>query len=792
MFRHKRIWVGAVCACTVLWSALLASDRQSRDEPALHASPQLSAAERATQRQLGLAPLEAGGGIHGRVVVGNAAIQRARVCAACVHCEPTHAPPAPCVESDAAGRFAFDGLLPGGYFVHASAEGYVPDAVTRGEPAIVTAGEPAPFVEIALVPGGAKLSGFVADATGGPIANARLRAIRLQPSRVSIDVRTDGEGRFAIWLQPGFIELFAEADGYARTSLRATAPSDVELRLLPGASIEGVVVRAGTREPIANVEVKAAPPENPQLAMARGAVSDGTGRFRIDGLDPGLYLLTARAARLLGTYAGTVELGIAESAREVVIELQTSAEVSGRVQDERERPCRQGLVALGPRDLTEPPSREELAALQTAAQTAQVPEQVAEIQADGSVHFPGVPPGQYFVTVRCASQLLAAGPRVLRVERDPIEGITWTVRRGATLRVRVVDERARALPHVQFLLEHPSDTATIVSAFETDAEGACEIDGLRAGSYRLLGSDAQSAEPLAVELPDAASVVDATLRLAGSQLLVVEVVDQRGAPVDALSVRAARVGEGASVAHVGAVQALPLGQGRYRVGPISEGRYAITVNDGVNPPPEPGLQVEVAPGARQPIRLTLDRAGEIRGLVLDDRGQPAPDVWVSVKPSLTVGDRGALHTLALSQATQRRVLTDADGRFAIDRLASSARYDVRALEPYGSSVIRAGVAAGETVQLTLPLTAAISGVALDERGLPLAHFYARAQSTGAGSQQLRPFRTADGRFAIQSLAPGPVQLALFADDGRSAVAELVLAPGEHRRDLRLQLSAAED
>jgi hypothetical protein len=216
----------------------------------------------------------------------------------------------------------------------------------------------------------------------------------------------------------------------------------------------------------------------------------------------------------------------------------------------------------------------------------------------------------------------------------------------------------------------------------------------------------------------------------------------------------------------------------------------------VNTPPDPertpGLLLEVARGGTASTRVALDRSGAIQGTVIDDRGAPAGDVWVTVKPTLTAGDRGALRTLAMAQAQQRRVLSDADGRFLIDGLASDARFDVRALEPYGSSVVQPGKRPGESVELRLPQAAAISGIALDAQGRPLTQFYARAHSVEADSQQLRPVHAPDGRFSIPGVAPGAVQLSLVADNGLRAVAELSLAPGEHRTGLTLQLQSADE
>lgn len=708
MGKHVRLWLLMAAMCVLAGLLLRATAEQGSPRTAAVSG----AARAATRAPVGLPALtpRAPGSLQGVVHAAGAAVADARVCAACVHCEPTRAPSAVCTRSGHDGRYSLRELAPGSYFVHATAIGFSPGTARDGRPVPLEAGDSLDHVDVVLVAGGARLGGVVMDATGGTIAGARVRALRLTPPRISLDVESDAQGRFELWLQPGFIAVSAEADGYSRAMLHATAPSELELRLIPGASIEGQVVLAETGEPVAQAEVRAPPPENPQLALASGSSSDDGGRFRIDGLDPGRYLLTARTARARGTLPDVIELGIAEHASGVLLELKPAAEVRGRVVLEAGgEPCPQGFVALGDPDPVEPmPSESEIEAVHPGAPLARAtgPEQVAEIDVDGGVQFRGVPPGYYFASVQCTAHVFRSGPRVLRVTSDPIEGLTWTVSRGASLRVEVLDARREPVADAQFLLEYPSPASNVVSAYETDGNGTSRIDGLADGTYRLFVAGEPASTAVSVTV-DATREAAASLQLSGSATILAEVRDDQGRPLDGLRVSASPRAPGplAVVAGAPVIHALALGEGRYRIGPASDGAYELSIDDGVNPPPDPArdpaLRVDALAGRSTVATVVLPRSGVLRGKVSDERGLPVADVWVSVKPSVAPTARGALRTFAAAQASQHRVLTDLHGRFVIAGLAPDARFEVRALEPYGRSALQAHASPGDELRLRL-------------------------------------------------------------------------------------------
>jgi hypothetical protein len=148
-----------------------------------------------------------------------------------------------------------------------------------------------------------------------------------------------------------------------------------------------------------------------------------------------------------------------------------------------------------------------------------------------------------------------------------------------------------------------------------------------------------------------------------------------------------------------------------------------------------------------------------------------------------------MHTFALAEARQQRVLTDREGRFRLGNLDPLAQFDVRALAPYGSATVRRGVRAGAELVIELPEPASISGVAVDDRGQPIGSLMATAISRDADSKQTRRFFDPSGRFSLPSVAPGVVELSIVSADGRSATSALQVAAGERVTGLSMNLVA---
>jgi hypothetical protein len=751
----------------------------------------LRAAQRDLASRFGAEPVDAT--LSGRVHANSAAIDGALVCAACAGCEGTSAAAAPCTTTSGDGSYAFTELAAGAYFVHATAAGYLPGSAAGGEPIVLAAGEARSGVDVALKEGGARLAGHVIDATGGAVPHARVRAVRTIEPRISLDVVTDDAGRFELSLRPGFILLVAEAEGYASARVDAVAPrDDLSLMLTPAAEIAGTVVSARDDRPVAGIEVRAAPVRNRNTAVFRSALSDAQGRFSIRGLTPDAYQLVARGGRYYGESQEIIELGLAQRATDLRVRVEEAAEVIGRVVEAGGAPCQQGFASLGAPDPQAPLPIGEVPGVAELAH-AVGPEQVADIQGDGTVHFQGVPPADYFVTIRCRERVLREGPRFLEVRDARLTGLSWTVSTGAALLVKVVDAQHRPLPATRFMLTKPrgTDNRRPVTVFTTDDAGGYLLSGLRAGTYGVGRYDGQVREPeVSVEVREEASTTEVELVVPGSGTILVEAKTTAGAPVNELHVTASAVPlDFADSTPVTKVPADVLGDGRFRIGPLLAGRYVISADDGINPGAQRGdddqEQVVVRDGEVTHAVLVLDRAGSIGGVVLDANGAPAPDVWVSAEHSASSPASPSI-AAALSGAS-RRVLTDLEGRFTLDGLAAQARYTVRALDPGGSAVVARDVAPSDQLALRLLAPGSIAGVVVDRSGQPITQFGVLIKNRDTGSALQRNVSDLRGYFSVYEIAPGPLDLTFWSASGESTTRTIELAPGQRLNNLSVVL-----
>jgi hypothetical protein len=731
--------------------------------------------------------------LSGTVRSSQGAVSGALVCAACAGCETIGARPSACTRSEPGGRYAFTELPAGGYYVHASAEGFAPGSALGGKPLTIAASEARSDVDIMLAAGGVALSGTVVDATGGPVPHARVRAVRLVPPQFSLDVESDDGGRFAFSLPEGSILVAAEADGYAPSRAQAVAPSrDVKLVLTPGASVRGVVIAAESRQPLPGMRVRAVLSSNRNAPLFASAISDERGAFRIEGLEPGAYALSALGGPWFGELPRSIDLGLADQVGDVELIVSAAAEVSGRVMRESGGACEQGFVAL--RATAAAPGG---AVSRDARRAFLGQEQVAEIQPDGAVHFPGMQPGHYKVAVRCIGRLLRAGPQSLQVAADPIADLTWTVADGTALVVSVVDGRKQPVAFAPFALRKPENEAgrRAITVYHSDARGHFEIPGLPPGEYELLPRQGARADSgVKVELRAELPRVAATLELPGSSSIEVTVETAEGAARDDVRV-SARLVQPALVVEPSVakpLRAVALGNGRFRVGPIAAASYVVSADDGVNPQVRASAddgRVTVGEGATARVKLVLPRAASLSGRVSDERGAPAANVWVSASRA-TVAAGGGLAQLPAFGPGQR-VLTDGDGQFALEGLVQGARYTLRAIEPYGSAAVVKDVTPGSPVQVRLPAPATIAGAVLDAGGQPVPQFSIQVTSLASGSVRDHTVADAQGRFALSDVAPGKVRLALVTPYGESAGQELELPPGARAEGLRVVVRPAE-
>ncbi len=259
------------------------------------------------------------------------------------------------IATDGDGRFRYEPERAGRVVIASiTASGYLPFAPEWGHSPIELVARPGVRVKdvvIYLTPA-IDYTGVVVDAAGTPVAGARVRIIDLpagEQELVSIPDRftSDRKGEF-VFHAPDEALLEARAAGHGPGRARLDGPAQAShrlvIRLAPAgkseqlgtARITGLVVGAdGQPLPGALVRAEATgrKGEEADLVAAARAVSGDDGRFALDGLDAGLYALTATDGVQAPAHAD-VELAAGQTASARLV-MAAGAVLRGAVKDSR-------------------------------------------------------------------------------------------------------------------------------------------------------------------------------------------------------------------------------------------------------------------------------------------------------------------------------------------------------------------------------------------------------------------------------------------------------------------------
>jgi hypothetical protein len=376
--------------------------------------------------------------------------------------------------------------------------------------------------------GTAVLRGYVTAAdTGNTLRRAVVRAMS-QDGRHSGMTTTDADGRFEIRdLLAGRYNLSATKAGYVMMSYGQRRPQQpgTLLEILDGTTVDKIAfslprggVITGTvldefGDPVAGTQVSAMQfrysPTGRRLMPSNGTQSDDRGNFRIYGLPPGEYYVSAvfrspqemmfvpGSSNSLTGYAPTYYPGTpnpAEASRVTVRAAQEvtnitmalisarMARISGRAMNARGAPVVQGMIMASPAD------RSSLG-IMTPSMTS----------ADGSFQLVGLPPGTYHLSLRPRGpQGRDAEFASLRVTvgTADIDGLLLTTAPGAIARgVVTTDEGVPPplQPEQLTLIGRPLDPTPMpmFGNSTVSADWTFEISGL-SDSLLLTGNIAQN------------------------------------------------------------------------------------------------------------------------------------------------------------------------------------------------------------------------------------------------------------------------------------------------------------
>ena len=450
-----------------------------------------------------------------------------------------------------------------------------------------------------LLVGQAGVTGrIVADATGDPIPNVRVRIIAAGRTRLAI---TDADGRFSFAAPEGSgFTISALKSGYVTREQTVPAASEpIVLRLARAAVVSGRAIdRIG--EPVVNGMVIAQTAEG-RRSIAR-AETDDSGRFRIPGIPAGRVVVVLFTASVMPV-AQVLPSGITVSMPQ-----QARTYFPGTLE-----PTNAEVIALEP--------GEEHDRVDFVVDADQV--------GAGSIVFGGA---------LTPNSNTTSGP-------------------FGTIRGRVTATSGGALSSARIVLMGLTDPVARRAA-RTDAQGRFEIVDVPVGTFRVAASKRgfEPARPSDALLPafptqGAARAVDVRESEAASIELELRpmasvsgtVVDELGDPVQGASVQLMHVSfdRGRRRLTPAGVSRLTDDRGHYRIYEVASGRYVVIATVGAIASSDlPGYAPSYFPGTIDPrgaqfvdvapsrdvagieISLSPARTARVTGKVLNAAGEP--------------------------------------------------------------------------------------------------------------------------------------------------------------------------
>ncbi len=696
--------------------------------------------------------------IAGRVTFGGAPVEGATVVLANLASESGYAA-APRRRTDAQGRFDFGPQPAMEWSVRASAPGKTGASLDIDLRNPVST-PPSDQLEIALGPCDAALFGTVSDASGGPVAGARLQRLPAFTNASipgGVGTEADENGAYELCVErfwPGTVRVSVSADGYGAVAFFGMVLGRVKVNfsLVPEATIVGHVVRDDTGEPVPGAYVYVLPGMMRSESTAwRGTFTDAGGHFRIDQVAPGRHRIFARAEGMVASRVGTsVTVEAGQTTAEIEIRMEGGATLSG-VALEGGKPAAGARVAAVSPDGTRSAGS-------------------AISQKDGSFVLTEVPHGQIQFN---AWPYDVVSPKSFQVERNRYDDVVLEVEQLGSIVGQVV-HGGQPVAGARIEPRGPN-TPEVGNAF-TDARGRFELRGLQPGPWVIFANDQANGRfgqaPATVQL-ERGKTEEVTIDLQYGASIAGKVVDQDGKPVPGVAVEfshTARDDVGVAVTSV---------DGTFRAATMTGGGQYRTVvrrhqNSRETLPPASGTDfplITLADGDAEVtgvvIAVRLDRLS-IEGRVVNTSGSPMPDTRVTA--AAADGSHPPRFFRFIQYAT---AVTDVDGHFAITDL-SRGTYALQARAPSGAEVVATGIRAGRRdAVVTLPAPGTIEGTVTGFRQPPGVTAVRADQTVSVEPTSASVNGTS---FSIHGLSPGTYIVAA-SGGGQAANAEVVVTAG---------------
>lgn len=693
------------------------------------------------------------------------------------------------VVTDAQGAWKLAPVLPGTYFVAATANGFLPG--TRAK-LVVDSGDAQANIDLTLDAGGVALTGTVADVGGGPIADARITVKREWDFELTgspeLVTMTKHDGTYQLTLAEGDYEVQAAHDDY--TSSRANVeiakdPVKRDFVLTPGAVIRGQVIARDSGKPVPGAFIVA------DVTGQGGETTraDDSGAFVLRGLKPGAVSIKAQGPGYASASPTVVEIAIGEQVDGVRVLVERAFSISGHV-------VRKGKPDEGVPGV-------QLGVLSIATQQFGIA--LEPTDDDGAFAIHGVRPASYMIFAGGEGNVPEVGKAVDVVDKD-VTDVVIEMSTGVTLAGRVEPPVEGARVTLKLTggigIAQLFDMAKAMLAHATtDATGAFTVRNAPAGAFTLVAA-AKTGDtgelPLVIGEVDQQGLV---VKLETRASISGRVVDDKGVAVTDATITADRTDDDKaafSMAFNGRNAGSTLrADGSFKIVGLEAGTYALSARDnntydslkfaGGKAPKH-----ELAKGQQLAnVVVTVEaRDGVIRGVVIGADKKPIADAWVTAerpRPDFKAIKKEDVDDETLAEARDwsmpsKPVLTGADGRFTIERLRRGT-YKLVAVGPRGASRGEAtDVKTGSSATITLLSLGTLTGkVTID--GKPVAAYDIECDGA-ADDVDTKAIEDATGVYRLERLAPGTYECSVTADAG-TAKGKVDVPPGEAKLDFAL-------
>jgi Carboxypeptidase regulatory-like domain len=409
--------------------------------------------------------------------------------------------------------------------------------------------------------------------------------------------------------------------------------------------LDGQVVDA-TGEPVgdAMVMISTVPP-----AKTR---SQADGSFHFDKLVGRTFSVSGRA----GAMSGTTRIKLTRTSDPVVLRLRAGVTVAVLVNDEAGKPVRGAVVSLADEELF---GDDALTATTDAA---------------GKARLVGVESGWTAISARAAGY--AEGQSIATIGEAPADGqpaaeVTIVLRRGVAVAGKVVDEAGEPIASASVHYETPGmqgfPTGGNASA-TTDARGEFRFAMLAPGQTTFTAFDGEHAKGFSKAIAIADQPVrDVVIVMKEGGTVSGAVVSRDGAEVPFATLRIAPHPDaegGMREAFQSSRRMASDEHGRFEIKGLPRARLQLRAEGELATSAITEVSLAEVP-RRDQLRVVLDVEGSIAGVVVDEHGDPVPEVSVSCFPDITRGAR--LDSFAMTGSAS--ATTDGSGAFVVRGLA---------------------------------------------------------------------------------------------------------------------------